>query len=193
MESIYTEDDQTLIQRIREDENEEAFNILYSKHWEEVYHNALYLLKDHVQAQDITQEVFVHLWLRCKELQINNLKAYLFVSVRNRALRVFEKKKHFIPFEILIHKTENILTEETADFLILQHEFLQAYRNLLSTLPSQRRKIFDSYFEEGLSTDEIARQLSLSRKTVQNQLGRAVAFLKTNLSHLSSFLFTFFL
>jgi RNA polymerase sigma-70 factor (ECF subfamily) len=91
-----------------------------------------------------------------------------------------------------VSDTEKVLNQESADFLTLKHEFLEAYKNLLQSLPLQRRKIFDAYFEEGLSTDEIADRLSLSRKTVQNQLGRAMSFLKTNLSHLSSFLFTLF-
>lgn len=190
MVNDYAEEDHILICRIREEEDEKSFSILYGKYWQEVYNNSLWLLKDHAQAQDVTQEVFVQLWLRRKELQISNLKAYLYISVRNRILRIFEKRKHFVPFEIVVKEAGGVYTDESADFLALKNEFLEAYKNFLDSLPSQRRKIFDSYFEQGLSTDEIAQQLSLSRKTVQNQLGRAMTFLKTNLSHLSAFLFT---
>lgn len=192
MENIYPDEDQVLIQKIREEDDEASFNILYEKYEPEIYSNAFHLLRDHAKAQDVTQEIFVNLWLHREKLQINNLKAYLHVSVRNRILRIFDKEKHFVPFEELINIETNIPTGESADFLTFKHEFLQAYKNLLDSLPLQRRKIFDYYFEEGLSTEEIAGQLALSRKTVQNQLGRAVSFLKANLSHLSTFLLIFF-
>lgn len=191
MERIYPDDDQILIQKLKEGD-ERSFNMLYEKYSEEIYLNSLHLLKDHAKAQDVTQEIFVSLWLNREKYCINNLKAYLHVSARNRILRIFEKEKRFVPFEDLISDPEGILTGESSDYLLLKHEFLQAYKNLLDSLPLQRRKIFDYYFEDGLSTEEIAGQLALSRKTVQNQLGRAVSFLKANLSHLSVFLLIFF-
>lgn len=189
MESIYLDEDQILIQKIREEGDEKSFNILYNKYWAETYTNSLYLLKDHEQAQDVTQGIFTSLWLNRQKLHINNLKAYLHASVRNRVLRIFEAKKRFVPFEELINTPVNPLKGESADFLTLKHEFLHAYKDLLDSLPPQRKKIFGYYFDEGLTTEEIANQLSLSRKTVQNQLGRAVSFLKTTLSHLSTMLF----
>lgn len=192
MEYVYSNEDHGLLENIRKGEDEKSFNLLYRKYWDDVYRNSFYLLKDEELAKDVTQDVFVSLWNNREKLQINNLKAYLSVCVRNRVLRIFEKKKLFVPFEVLVSDTEKVLNQESADFLTLKHEFLEAYKNLLQSLPLQRRKIFDAYFEEGLSTDEIADRLSLSRKTVQNQLGRAMSFLKTNLSHLSSFLFTLF-
>lgn len=191
MESVYLDADQILFQKIRE-EDEESFNLLYKKYWAEVYNNALKLLHDHEQAQDVTQGIFIDLWLKKKDLKINNFKAYLYVTVRNRVLRIFGKKRCFMPFEDLISINPNIANDESADFLTLKHEFLQAYGDLLNLLPSQQKKIFDYYFNDGLSTIEIANQLSLSRKTVQNHLSRAISFLKTNLSQLQAILLVFF-
>jgi len=191
MRRIYPDNDQILMEKLSEGD-ESSFNILYEKYSREIYTNSLHLLKDHSKARDVTQEIFVSLWLNRKKYHISSLRAYLNVSARNRILRIFEKEKRFVPFEDLISDSEGIVTDESSDYLTLKHEFLQAYKNLLDSLPLQRRKIFDYYFEEGLSTEEIARQLTLSRKTVQNQLGRAISFLKANLSHLSALLLIFF-
>lgn len=191
MECIYPDEDQILVQKLSEGD-EGSFNALYEKYSAEIYTNALHLLKNHAQAQDVTQEIFVSLWLNREKYRINNLRAYLHVAARNRILRIFEQRKRFVPFEVLISRLGGIIGDEPSDYLTAKHEFLQAYKNLLDSLPLRRRKIFDYYFEDGLSTEEIAGRLALSRKTVQNQLGRAVSFLKANLSHLSAFLQIFF-
>ncbi|CAL1518778.1 sigma-70 family RNA polymerase sigma factor [Chitinophaga sp. MM2321] len=182
MTSIHQDQDYLLWQDVREG-SIKSFHILYERYWETVYKSALKRLRNHDQAQDITQDIFANLWLKKAELQIANLPAYLHVSVRNRVLNLFERERRYIPFEQLIH--DNIqLHGDSADAVALRNDFLQAYHTLVDTLPVQRKKIFRYYFEEGLSTDEIAQKLSLSRKTVQNQLGRAVSYLRTNLSQL---------
>lgn len=185
MSQIYPEDF-LLLQHIR-DGDADAFGILYEKYWKDVYSAAFRRLKDHEKTQDIIQDIFTNLWINRKTLQIDNLPAYLHTAVRNRVLNVFEKEKRYVPFEQLLYN--NIHCGERADALILRHEFLQAYQSLVNSLPPERKKIFYYFYEDGLSTDEIAQKLSLSRKTVQNQLGRAVFSLKARLSHLFSFLF----
>jgi len=175
-------EDCRLLEKLRED-CVESFNMLYDKYWQTVYINSLKRLKNHDQAQDITQDIFASLWLRRSEQQIENLPAYLYSAVRNRVLNVFEREKRYIPIEQLLfdrpHPQNN-----PADALTLQNELLNRYQSLVGSLPSQRKMIFRKYYEEGRSTQEIASQLSLSRKTVQNQLCRAVTFLRTRLSQL---------
>lgn len=182
MADIYEPTDILLLREMRAG-SAESFNALYERYWKSVYDNALKRLRNRDQAQDITQDIFSYLWLKKEELSIENLPAYLHTSVRNRVLNVFEKEKRYIHFEQLL--CDNIDRHgEQADAVALRNEFLSAYKALVDSLPSQRKKIFTSYYDEGLSTEEIASQLHLSRKTVQNQLGRAVSFLRTGLSHL---------
>jgi RNA polymerase sigma-70 factor (ECF subfamily) len=188
MVNVYSDQDDSLWQKIREG-SAAAFNILYEKYWQVVYEGAMKRLKDHDQAQDITQDIFTGLWLKREELQIDNMPAYLHVSVRNRVLNIIEKERRYIPFEQLLY--DNINLGERADAIALRNEFLDAYRALIDSLPPQRKKIFRYYYNEGLSTEEIAQRLALSRKTVQNQLGRAVTFLRTGLSHLFLLLILF--
>ena len=180
MVNVYSDQDDSLWQKIREG-SAAAFNILYEKYWQVVYEGAMKRLKDHDQAQDITQDIFSNLWLKREELNIADLPAYLYVSVRNRALNVFEKQNRYIPFEQLIQHNIDLYGDR-ADAVLLRNDFLQAYKALIDALPTRRRRIFQYYYDEGLSTEEIARELALSRKTVQNQLGRAVSYLRTNLS-----------
>lgn len=174
--------DLLLLEEIREG-SAVAFNRLYAKYWRSVYIAAIKMLKDHDQTQDIVQDIFINLWLKREELMIGNLSAYLRAAVRNRVLNLFEREKRYVPFGELLGETMET-SGSRADALALRNEFLHAYKALIDSLPAKRKKIFRLYDDEGLSSEEIARRLQLSRKTVQNQLGRAFSFLKANLSHL---------
>jgi len=121
--------------------------------------------------------------MRREELQIRNFPAYLYMAVRNKVLNLFEKEKRYVPIEYLLENNIRAYGNQ-ADAVALRNEFLQAYKNLVDSLPSQQKKIFHLFYDEDLSTEEIAEQLQLTRKTIQNQLSRSVSFLKANLTHL---------
>jgi len=182
MKQVNPDEDHLLWQRIGEG-SVESFTRLYDKYWSEVYNSAMKRLRDTGLAQDIAQDVFVTLWMRREELQIRNFPAYLYMAVRNKVLNLFEKEKRYVPIEYLLENNIRAYGNQ-ADAVALRNEFLQAYKNLVDTLPSQQKKIFRLFYDEDLSTEEIAEQLQLTRKTIQNQLGRSVSFLKANLTHL---------
>ncbi len=180
MEKNYSNEDQILLNALRKD-SEKAFNQIYVKYWELVYNDAFRRLKSPAAAKDITQDIFINLWTRRQSQDIKNLRSYLRVSVRNRVLNFFEKENRYLPFEKLLIK---IKEQEDTDFQLIKNEFMTAYKELVAKLPQKRRRIFQYHFDENLSTDQIAEKLEISRKTVQNQLGRAVTSLKTDLTHL---------
>lgn len=159
----------------------DSFNILYEKYWEQTYNNAYKRLHDSDQSKDIVQEIFVNIWLR-KENHIDNLPAYLNIAVRNRVFKSIEKQKKTSPFLQDLHDIpSNHIQTETG---ILRKEFYKAYEVLLSTLPIKRQKIFRLRFHEDLTTKTIAEKLGLSRKTVQNQIGKAIEQLRISLLQL---------
>src|SRR5690606_215719 len=149
--------DLLLLQAIREG-SAEAFDKLYVKYWPSVYESAFKRLKDRDQAQDLVQDIFVGLWQNRNELTIANLPAYLHNAVRNRVLNLFEKEKRYVPFEQLLAETAET-SAHRADALALRNEFLRAYQTLVDSLPVKRKTIFYLYDKEGLSSEEIARQL----------------------------------
>jgi RNA polymerase sigma factor (sigma-70 family) len=136
-------------------------------------------LKSYDDAQDIVQEVFTHIWINRQTAHIENLSAYLHVAVRNGVIKVISKQKltHSF-FEVLECISEK---NSCADSSLLWKEFMQAYDALLQTLPQKRKTIFRLHYEEDVSTKKISDRLGISRKTVQNQLGKAVGTLKISL------------
>jgi RNA polymerase sigma-70 factor (family 1) len=160
-----------------------AFDQLYERHWDKVYAQAFKGLHDPDLAKDITQEVFVYLWSNREHININNLPAYLFASVRNNVFRYLRKQQLFVPIPELLETLKQYAN--AADAEVIHRELLSAYGRLVDSLPPSQQRIFKMRYQEDLSTAEIACQLNLSRKTVQNQLNRAVTLLRTSLMNVA--------
>lgn len=174
-------DDATLLGKLKEG-SVEAFNALYDRYWATVYNAAFKRLGDADPAKDITQDFFLQLWNRRQELDILHLPAYIHTAVRNRVLNLLEAHRQFLPMENLL--LQEPATGEHADGLARSNEWLRRYNALIDALPPARQEIFRLRYNEGASSEEIARQLNISRKTVQNQLGKALAKLRSSLGQL---------
>lgn len=167
-----------------------AFNTLYSKYWEQVYSAAFKRLKDSEQAKDIVQEVFTRIWINRKN-HIDNLPAYLHISVRNSVIKISLKRKRMTAF-VDLWKDVSIM-HFGADEDIRWKEFSKAYEMLIGSLPPKRQAIYRMRYHEGMNTEKIAARQGLTRKTVQNQLGKAVEQLRISLMNLFTVLLLFVL
>lgn len=171
-------DDEELLQLVHEGDKH-AFNVLFEKYWEKAYSEAYKRLKNQENAKDIVQEIFVHIWVNRQTLTIKNLNAYLHVSIRNRVINFVAKQKPVHPF---FDNLENISEKNSfADAGLLWKEFFISYEALLNSLPPKRQTIFRLRYQEDLSTKEISKRLGISKKTAQNQLGKAINTLKVTL------------
>jgi len=182
--------DYELLEQLATESSRTAFDVLYSRYWKSVLNQAYKRLGDAAAAQDIAQEVFFQLWKKgtTEKIHIENLGAYLFVSVRNGVFRHFEKVSRYESLSDVVSEMEQL--HAGADGNLLYQEFLQSFAALINNLPQQQRVIFRLRFEDGLSTQEIAEQLDLSVKTVRNHLGRALATCREAL--LAQFIISFF-
>ena len=169
-------DDTLLLEQVKFG-NKKSFDILFDRYWQNSLNSAYKRTKDLDAAKDIVQEIFTQIWIN-RETQIENLPAYLNIAIRNRAFKFFAKQKTIHPF---FDYLDNISEKNSqADSQLLWKEFLQSYQHLLQSLPPKRRNIFLLRIQDGLSTKDIATQLGIARKTVQNQLGKAIETLKVS-------------
>ena len=134
--------------------DEKAFETLFWEYNQHVYHFVYSLLYDKSMAADLTQNVFLKIWEKHETIDPEqNFDAYLFTIARN----------------LVYKETENRLLSEYIN-------------SLIEELPPSRRKIFRLSRHEHLSYREIAERLSISEKTVETQLSRALRFLRDRLS-----------
>ena len=174
-----TSNDQLLLQQLQSNDAA-AFDALYDRYWKLVYSAAYKRLKDENYAKDITQDIFLQLWQRRHQLTITHLPAYLYTAVRNNVLKLMEKTQRITPVPELLEQTAN----EGADAALLRKEFMIKYENLINTLTASQQQIFRMRYQQELSTAEIAEKLNISRKTVQNQLGKSMNNLRELLGSL---------
>lgn len=166
------------------DGSEEAFSEIYNKYWQKLYMLAYDRLRDTKQSQDIVQDIFISLWERRGELDIQNLNAYLYSSVRYNVFKLAAANKANDSFYNLSDALSPLAS--SADHRIISFELISAYHRLLEEMPAQRKKIFKMRYEENLKTKTIAEQLNISQKTVQNQLLSSYQNIRTLLAQLLS-------
>lgn len=167
-------DDQLIVRIKRNDKK--AFQILFERYFKVLLASAVNMLKDIDAAKDVTQDVFLKLWNKRATLNIPSPPiAYLKRAVINQALNQIKSKKRFVADDELISKQ----SEETTAIETLKAQDLSAVmKKALDTLPEGCRTIFVMRRLEGMRVKEIAEQLAISPKTVENQLTKALKVLK---------------
>lgn len=162
--------------------DEDAFESIYWKYNSWVFNFIHSLLFDKSLAEDLTQTVFLKIWEKRESIDPElGFDSYLFAIARNL---VYKETENRLKSELLsdtlkeYSANQDSLTEENIDADSLR-EYIN---NLIEKLPPSRRQIFQLSRHAHLSNKEIASRLSISEKTVEIQLYRALRFLKQKLS-----------
>ncbi len=149
--------------------NEQEFKELYFNYYPIIFKVAIYLLKEESEAEDAVQEVFLKIWQAPSILdEVENVKVYLITITRNLVFDKLKKQKkekeHILQLESL-----SIVQDE-----IDESAFKEALELAVSQLPPKCRLIFSLSRFEGLSNDEIAEYLEISKRTVETQISLAL-------------------
>lgn len=156
--------------------------LTFKKHYSELCAFANKYLNDHDAAEEIVQAFFVKYWeKRADYSEIQFKKAYFYTSVKNACLN---QLKHIqIKEDYKIHNKREMESEQYGiEDEIAAGELSEKIRKSIDNLPEGRRKIFILSRYEGLKYKEIAEQLKISIKTVENQMGSAIKQLKMDLA-----------
>lgn len=155
---------------------------------EELFEKYYYRLCDfafqYVRSVDLTEEVvsdvFLTIWQKRNELvSEGNFKAYLFTAVRNQALNYVKKEEQ--PLTPLDDSPLQAAGKQyRPDEQLLLKECTTRVEKLLNMLPPRRRRIFKLSRLEGFTYREIGQLLSISPRTVQNQMVEAVKQLSSS-------------
>ena len=138
------------------------------------------ILKDMDETEDVVQQVFVSIWEKRSQLDIHtSLRAMLYKSVYNACLNRIKHRKVRAEHAAEYKATQS---EGEANDLLQAKELEIKIRNAIELLPEQCGKIFKMSRFEQLKYQEIADQLGLSVKTVENQMGKALKVIRCELS-----------
>ena len=162
-----------IIRRIRQGDKVQ-FESLFRSSYVALVRYAKTLIKDHDSAEEIVQDLFFRLWKDRDKLKIeSSLNGYLFRSVHNSCLHWIGHKKVMERHAQEMGNKQPEGPEIPTD--ILYYKELQArVAGILERLPERCGKIFYMNRFEGLKYTEIAEKLSVSVKTVEANMGRAL-------------------
>ncbi|HWK56581.1 MAG TPA: sigma-70 family RNA polymerase sigma factor [Parapedobacter sp.] len=164
----YTDED--LVPLLKEG-HQGAFSCIYERYWHALYQTAYRRLANREQCSDVVQDVFIDLWEHRGNKSIQRLEPYLHTAVRYKIYTLLAKGKALPAF---VEPFEQMLVSPfTADGPFGEQETRRLLTAWLETLPRKRRRIFEMHYFEGRNTKEIAEELQVSQKTVQNQLNTA--------------------
>lgn len=160
--------------------NIRLFEQLYKEYQPRLVAFAWQYLKSSENAKEVVQDVFIAIWNNRDNLREDgNLKSYLFTATKNKCLNFLEKKR--LKTVSISNQSENdrpvlqvpsgeISSDETMEL----NELRASIFDEVQQLPPKCKQIFVLSREEGFSHKEIASQLGVSPKTVENQIGIAL-------------------
>ncbi len=162
--------------------DERSFELLFRQQYAPLCQYGFSFLKDWDDAEEVVQAMFLAFWEKRESMVITtSLKSYLYRAVHNRCLNRIKHLSVQAEYQTYAQSDESGTQESPAQELIAS-ELEAQLQQAIGRLPEQCRLIFMmSRFEE-LKYQEIADQLGLSIKTVENQIGKALRILRTELA-----------
>lgn len=169
-----------LVNRIQEGDKE-AFEKLFHKYYARLCVFSNTYVKSIDTSRDVVQDVYIRIWDNRENFEISqSLKAYLYQAVRNQSLNYLEKNRQKLRLQNMLSRQLEIESAENEGKLNTE-ELTEKIWKLVDQLPERRRTIFILYRKHALSYKEISEVMDISRKTVENQMGRSLKFIREQL------------
>ncbi len=156
-----------------------AFDQLFGNYAKRLYAFGFKYLRSKEDAEGLVQDVFMKIWENRKKLnKDSSFKSYLFTIAYNDICSIFRKRttKREFQEEFTQKLTESVSkTEESVDY----KSVLEEVDRLIEQLPENQKRVLLRRKNQGLSSKEIAEELKLSPRTVDNYMSAAIKFLKS--------------
>jgi len=158
------------------------FEALFRSSYVSLVRYAKTMIKDHDTSEEIVQDLFFKLWQDRENLNIeSSLNGYLFRSVHNKCLHYIEHNKVVERHAVEMGYREPDIQDSPSDILNYK-ELQEKVARIIEKLPERCGLIFTMSRFEGLKYSEIAERLSVSIKTVEANMGRALKEFRRELS-----------
>ena len=157
----------------------QEFKKLFEEYYNPLCNFANTILFDGGKAEDAVQDVFIKMWQKRDTLAgLENVKSYLFTATKNKCIEYLRKlkldRKLSEENQSRLEMSSSINIEDEADKYVLKEKLFNSIRQL----PPKCRDVFTMSKINGLTYSEIAEELGISPKTVENQMGRAMRLLR---------------
>nr|WP_026074441.1 sigma-70 family RNA polymerase sigma factor [Brevibacillus massiliensis] len=159
----------------------EAFRIFLERYRQYLFQVVYSVLRHQKDAEDVTQEVFVQIYLSLPQYQSQGIKAWMTRIAVNKAIDW--KRKAQRSREELTESLDQLsvpVAAEAADSPVLQKEYRETIRGRLHELPQNYREVVYAYYFEEKSYQEIASEQGIEPKSVESKLYRARKWIRSH-------------
>jgi RNA polymerase sigma-70 factor (family 1) len=168
-------------------EDQSAYKSLFFLLFPSLQNFAFSIVKSRVLAEEIASDLLLDVWVRRHKLmEIENLKLYLFVSVKNSAIARLKQENRYSKFSIEDLQVEFISEYGNPGQSAELHQLENVIAKAVKDLPPSCQLIYKLAKEDRLKYKEIAQILDLSVKTIDNQLAIALKRIAQAISTFSS-------
>lgn len=174
--------------------NKDVFDSVFREHYLMLKNYAWQYVFEESIAEDIVQDVFIHLWERRQSLKFKvSIKSYLYTSVYNRCLNHIKHEKVSLKFK-KVESEEDKIKQAFYDNLPSSKEkytdsdFIQKVKKKINELPEQQQRVFILSRKFNLKNKQIADFLNISVKAVEKNMSKALQFLRNQLKNIQLFI-----
>jgi RNA polymerase sigma-70 factor (ECF subfamily) len=159
----------------------QAFEVLFRNEYAGLARFANKFVRDPDVAEEITQEIFLYLWEKRAQINLTgSLMSYLYSATKNKCINYLKLEYPKYQKMVDIHESM-VLTKGSEVNIDNQQEIKTLIDEAISLLPEKCKEIFMLSRYGGLTYEEIADDLEISKKTVENQMSIALKKLRTTL------------
>lgn len=168
---------------------ERGFEFFFNEYYACLSFFAFKILKDDAAAQDVVSDSFVKLWERREKIdKPDSIRSYLYRTVKNACIDLLRKKE-----KVRRHESEILGGSQEWEQTIL-HKMIEAevLRHLVAArakLPVKTKRVFEMFYFENKSYQQIADELDISIHTAKNQKIRAIKILRKQFPYIVLFLY----
>jgi len=177
------ESDQALIHKMAEDD-QAAFEMIFHRYWEKLFSYLYNRLHNKIASEEIVQEVLISIWEKRKTLSIHtSLSSYLYKAAKYRMLNYIRSEKvRKTYFSDFLETQISLVSDPLGPQLQNVSDLKDLIEKRLQELPPKCREVYRMSREEHIPNQEIADQLRISKKTVENYLTIALKHLRIHLA-----------
>ena len=156
------------------------FRNIFDQHYTPIKNFLYYKCGDIALSEDLSQDVFIKLWSKRDEVNLETVKSYIYTIANNMLLNKIRHDKVVLNF-VERHKTRQ--EEKSPQFKLEEKEFKQRLENIISAMPEKQRVVFLMNRIDELTYKEIADRLELSVKAIEKRMHGALDHLRKHLDY----------
>ena len=175
------------------DGDKEAFRFFFDRYYTDLCNFVNIYIRDSTISEEIVQDIYVYFWEKKRKINIeSSVRSYLMRASKNKSLNYIRNEKIKLNiYEKLSRATE--VSEDMPDNILDANQLRKIIDDSVNQLPEKCREVYLLAKSKNMSYKEIAGELGISLKTVENHMGKALKRLRKTLMPYYNEIFIFFL